>query len=69
MKDSDVVVIRTERDLVYLCRRDSVLDLHRALVHDQHGTGGYHKENRHELEEKRKQLKGNWNFVIQLVSV
>lgn len=36
VKDSDVILVRTQRQLEDFGRGDSVLDLHRPLVHDEH---------------------------------
>ena len=66
MKDCNVVEVGAEGDPVDFRRRDAVLDLHRPLVQDQHGAGGDHEEDGHELrvqEEHEREC-----FVLVLVS-
>ena len=50
MKDCNVVEVGAEGDPVDFRRRYPVLDLHRPLVQYQHGAGGDHEEDGHELK-------------------
>ena len=50
VKHGDVVEVGAERDPVNVRRRDPVLDLHRPLVHDQHGARGDDEKDGHKLK-------------------
>lgn len=56
MKDSDIIEVRGEGEAVDLGGRHAILDLQRALVQDQHGTGRQHKQYRHKLEQDMQTL-------------
>ena len=44
-------MVGAEGQLKDLGRRDPVLDLHRPLVHDEHGARGYDEKDGHELQD------------------
>ena len=50
MKDCNVVMIRAKGQFEDFCCRHSIFDLHRPLVHDQHGAGRDHKQNGDKLQ-------------------
>lgn len=42
MNDQDIVRVRAGRDFEYITQFDAVIDLHRAMVHDNKGCGVDH---------------------------